>query len=275
MKPDNQHHQKTKNEGRSVGDEYFTSYEEVAHIFEKIIDPKELEGKHVYLPCDDDNSAFTTYLRRNFDRLKLKRLTYTYDDFNLHEPVFAEADVIITNPPFTISKITKLMKLIKKHDKKFFIFGSLTAVHRYINECGDWMYRNKIMLRNYDYKFTTTTGKDYVVLFSIYITNMAADNTGIDKNTVKFKDKTADDITLKANYDDKEAIAVDYTRDFPYDYDGDVLVPISFLTINNTHLNEFDYKLVKDKTTFNDGKNRYVRLEVRRKQQYVGKKFNI
>ena len=119
------------------------------------------ENKVVYCNCDDPmRSNFWKYFHENFARLKLKRLvasfyapkeisySMTYEggedgnlkigtttplqqngDFRSSECIelLEEADIVVTNPPFSIARSDYLPLLIQ-HQKKFLIIGDLNWV---------------------------------------------------------------------------------------------------------------------------------------------------
>lgn len=96
-----------------------------------------------------------------------------------------------------------------------------------------------------------------------------------EKNAIKFKSKTKDEITLRAVTQEKgEVLAVDYVRDYPFDYDGWCLTPVTLFVHNNIYREQFEYKICGGKITYNDGRSRYVRMFVRRKPEFVGQKFS-
>ena len=60
-------------------DEFYTFYKDIAKEMKYY--KKELEGKVVYLPCDNPKwSNFYKYFKRNYKKLKLKGLIATYYD---------------------------------------------------------------------------------------------------------------------------------------------------------------------------------------------------
>lgn len=60
-------------------DEFYTFYKDIAKEMKYY--KKELEGKVVYLPCDNPKwSNFYKYFKRNYKKLKLKGIIATYYD---------------------------------------------------------------------------------------------------------------------------------------------------------------------------------------------------
>ena len=106
-----------------------------------------LKDKTILCNCNDSpQSAFYQYFMRNFEKLQLKKLItiypsrkFTYDgttimdthldndgDFRKNKDTLQEADIIITNPPFSLFReyITQLFK----YSKNFLIIGNKNAV---------------------------------------------------------------------------------------------------------------------------------------------------
>ena len=123
-------------------DEFYTLYEDIeAEI--NLYDPKHFKNKVVYLNCDDYRwSNFWRFFVNKFNRLGLRKLISTHyidQQLSLFNPapekpvkavydgreikteeikgdgdyrseefqsLYAEADIIVTNPPFSLFKIT-------------------------------------------------------------------------------------------------------------------------------------------------------------------------
>lgn len=129
-------------------DEYYTRLEDIEK--ELVYYSPYLKGKKVYCNCDSEASMFWTYLTTNYDSLGLKGLTAThYDrkgtyrldyingqtiktavsgDGSYNSPtslaILKEADIVITNPPFSLFR--DYIDTIKEKD--FIIVGSINAV---------------------------------------------------------------------------------------------------------------------------------------------------
>lgn len=122
----------------------------IEQVFDKVT--TELQGMKVYCPCDGPNSEFTRYFIRNFYRLELRSLACTsynlggrgtlikYDhkgyieslligdgDFRSEEccKLRDEADIIITNPPWSLVSKYFIPWL---QNKNFVFWGSNLAI---------------------------------------------------------------------------------------------------------------------------------------------------
>ena len=151
---------------KARADEFYTQYIDI----EKEIQNYNLEGKKIYLNCDDYRySNFVKYFKDNFSTLKISFLTasnydngegayrYEYDgveekitalkgngDFRSEECVelLKEADVVVTNPPFSLFReyIAQLME----YNKKFLILGNTNAIT--YNEIFPYIKNNELWL---------------------------------------------------------------------------------------------------------------------------------
>jgi hypothetical protein len=101
-----------KGKSHNSGDEYYTRREDIL----KFLPHFDLSNKTVYCPCDSDKSEFVKYFK---EEAHCKELIYTSDDFRTHEDLFEKADIIITNPPFSLK--IEFMDIIKKYDKDFIV----------------------------------------------------------------------------------------------------------------------------------------------------------
>ena len=153
--------------------------------------------------------------------------------------ILKEADVIVTNPPFSLFR--EYVAQLMTHGKNFLIIGNVTAITH--SELFSYVRANKIWMgasiHSGDRKFGVP--EDYP---------LNAAGCGIDENGQRFirvkgvrwftnldypqrheklplyKKYTPDEFPTYDNYD---AINVDKTSDIPYDYDGIMGVPITFL----------------------------------------------
>lgn len=101
-----------KGKAYNSGDEYYTRREDI----EKFLPHWDLSSKIVYCPCDSEESEFVKYFKQNG---KCKKLIYTSDDFRTHEDLFGAADVIVTNPPFSLK--VEFLNMIRKYKKDYII----------------------------------------------------------------------------------------------------------------------------------------------------------
>ena len=228
---------------KARNDEFYTQYEDI----EKEIQNYNIEGKKIYLNCDDyRHSNFVKYFKDNFNRLKISYLTasnydngecaykYEYDgveekitalkgngDFRSEECValLKEADVVITNPPFSLFR--EYIALLMKYDKKFLIIGNMNAV----SYLCPLIKENKLWLgMNYCKEFIQPDGTYKSFGNICWFTNIS--NKKRNTPLELYKKYSAEEYPKYDNYD---SIECGKTADIPMDYDGVIGVHISFL----------------------------------------------
>lgn len=140
-------------------DEFYTSYNDIESELQHY--PGAFQGKTIYCNCDNPEwSNFWRYFHLNFDHLGLKKLISTHydkekptykmeytggDDNNVEAGVITplegngdfrnqecidllkEADIVVTNPPFSIAREDFIPQLFE-YKKKFLIIGDLNWV---------------------------------------------------------------------------------------------------------------------------------------------------
>ena len=159
--------------------------------------------------------------------------------------LFAEADVIITNPPFSLFR--EFLKQILAFDKKFLIIGNINCIT--YKEVFPLIKENKIWLgRGFkgsvgffyspyeDYAVSSQHKENMIRISGInWLTNLEHGrrhkpmilNT-MAENIKHNKHKQNRDVLYK-KYDNYDAIEVPYTNLIPRDYEGVMGVPITFL----------------------------------------------
>ena len=206
-------------------------------------------------------------------------------DFRSEEciKILKEADVVVTNPPFSLFR--EYVAQLIEYDKKFLIIGNVNALT--YKEIFPLVRENKLWLgasiHSGDRKFGVPDS---------YPLNAAS--CGIDENGQRFirvkgvrwftnldypqrheklplyKKYSPDEFPRYDNYD---AINVNKTADIPYDYDGVMGVPITFMDKYNPE--QFEIigldRYVEDNPKYGHrftigGKETYARILIRRKQ---------
>ncbi len=150
-----------------------------------------------------------------------------------------EADIVVTNPPFSLFR--EYTAQLIEHGKQFLILGNQNAItysdiFKLIKENRLWLgYDNggeKWFRVPDDYNHTTTKsriktegGVRYLSMGNIcWFTNL--DTTKRHDTITLYKQYSADEYPRYDNYD---AIEVGRYTDIPYDFDGAMGVPITFL----------------------------------------------
>lgn len=150
-----------------------------------------------------------------------------------------EADIVVTNPPFSLFR--EYIALLVEHGKQFIVLGNQNAItyseiFKLIKEDRLWLgYDNggvKWFQVPDDYDHTTTAsrikveaGVRYLSMGNInWFTNI--DTTKRHDTITLYKRYSPDEYPRYDNYD---AIEVSRYADIPYDFDGAMGVPITFL----------------------------------------------
>lgn len=152
-----------------------------------------------------------------------------------------QADIVVTNPPFSLFR--EYIAQLIDNDKSFIIIGNMNAVT--YKEIFPLIAQNVLWLgynsghfwfkvpNSYESKKTDfridETGQKWRRMGNIcWFTNLDIEKR--HENMVLFREYTPEKYPTYDNYD---AINVDRTIDIPYDYDGVMGVPITFLSQYN------------------------------------------
>lgn len=242
--------QKAKN---TKNDEFYTQLtdidKELAHYKEHFRD------KIVYCNCDDPTkSAFWKYFHQNFAELQLKKLISTHynremstykmeytggDDNNIESgiktqlkgngdfssqeclDILDECDIVVTNPPFSLFK--NYVPILIAHKKKFLIIGNKNAIT--YKEFFPLLRDNKVWIGYNNVKSFIQLDGSIKKFGNIgWYTNLEIEKR--HEKLILNKKYTPKEYS---NYDNYLAINVNKVIDIPYDYNGVIGVPITFL----------------------------------------------
>lgn len=288
-------------------DEFYTRLEDIEN--EMPYYTKYFKNATVY--CNCDNPAFSNFWRFfhiNFKKLGLKKLWATYinldgsssclveytgghdsdiftgeviplkgnGDFRSEECVelLKQSDIVVTNPPFSLFR--EFIDLCIKYQAKFLVLGNMN-----ISFCKEIfpLFQNKkvwygVSLNSGSISFITPK-KDMCSSFGCirWFTNLKHGFT--PKPLILTKKYNAKDYPKYDNYD---AIEVSRIKNIPYDYNGIMGVPITFLDKWNS--NQFEIvgasgcgstnRMVctssKTKRPILKGRTLYLRVFIKRKK---------
>ncbi len=205
-------------------------------------------------------------------------------DFRSNECIelLKQADIVVTNPPFSLFR--EYVAQLMQYDKKFIIIGNVNSIT--YKEIFPLLKKNQmwigLTIRSGDREFRVPDsypltaagyridkdGKKYIRVKGVrWFTNL--DFPERHEELVLYKRYTPDEYI---KYDDYDAINVDKTVDIPYDYDGIMGVPITFLdkyTPEQFEIVGLD-RYVEDNPHYGhrfkiNGKETYARILIRRK----------
>lgn len=192
-------------------------------------------------------------------------------DFRSEECIgfLKEADVVVTNPPFSIAREC-FVPLLFKYNKKFLIIGDLNwltykAIFPLLMENKMWVGYNSVKC------FIQPNGEYKKFGNKLWFTNIDIDKRHDD--LILYKKYSADEYPMYDNYD---AINVDKISNIPVDYTGKMGVPITFLNYYNPEqfeiidgigrysiLNNEETKKAKKYLSMIDGKAKYFRYIIK------------
>lgn len=239
---------KLNNAKNVKNDEFYTQFIDIEKELKHY--EKTFKNKIVYCCCDDyEISNFTKYFELNFDRLQLKKLISTCfnikgkgkfsvrknngqilqgflkdnGDFRSYEVIelLKEADIIVTNPPFSLFR--EFIDILIDSKKDFLVIGNSNAI-TYKN-CFNYIMNNKMWLgQNCVRWFINTKGNLVEAVRSFWFSNINHQKRNT-KMPLSKKYNSKDYIA----YDNYKAIEVSKSKDIPFDYSGIMGVPITFL----------------------------------------------
>lgn len=246
-------------------DEFYTSYATVEK--ELPFYKNSLKGKIVYCNCDDYRySNFYKYLKDNFKVLGLKKLLATNFDtgagsykaiYNGESEVVSslegggsydseecldilkKADIVITNPPFSLFK--DYLPLMLNSGAKVLVLGNNNAItysdiFPFIRDGELWLGVNsnkteEFMLHHTYDKFSREDGlgnKFGKVPAISWFTNLTPDTPKETVNKMSLKEFVESEYRSYDNYDAIEVVKV---KNIPY-YKGVMGVPITYLSVH-------------------------------------------
>lgn len=229
---------------------------------------------------EDENTDGAIDLADVEQLIKNKKNTLTLlegnGDFRSPECVelLKEADIVVTNPPFSLFReyVTQLIE----HKKKFIIIGSKNAIA--YKEIFKLIQGNRIWLGN-----GFSNGNAFFKIPTEYSREWANGVYNPETGLVKFRNvgwftnldlkKRHENLTLYKrytpeeypHYDSYDAINVDKVAEIPYDYDGVMGVPITFLDKHNPE----QFEIVGIDRYVEDNPNYGKRFTVNNKEIYA------
>ncbi len=291
---------------KSKNDEFYTQFCDIESELQHY--GTHFKNKIVYCNCDDwETSNFVKYFQNNFKKLGIKKLMSTgyiensqgkffeYDgsdtktrlltgdgDFRSDEcvEVLIEADIVVTNPPFSLFR--EYIEQLITNSKMFLSIGNVNAItykeiFKLIKENKAWLGINLgrgvsgfIVPKYYELYGTEArideNGNRIVSPNNcLWLTNL--DNFKRNEYLNLTKSYIGNEAEYP-QYDNYDGINVNKTKDIPYDYQGCIGVPITFLH----KYNPSQFEIVKfrkgndEKDLSINGKCPYFRILVRNKK---------
>ena len=236
---------------RIKNDEFYTRLEDIE---KELTNYKEyFKDKIIYCNCDDvEYSNFYKYFKDNFDELGIKKIIATnlslnktaykteFDnnskevrtqlcgngDFRSEECIelLKSADLVITNPPFSLFR--EYIAQLIKYNKKFLIIGNMNAAS--YKEIFPLFKNNQVWFGNTSPKVFLTPDRTEKKFGNIvWYTNLDNEKRHC---RIPLKEKYYGNEGKYPKYDNYDAIEVSKVINIPYDYDGLMGVPVTFLS---------------------------------------------
>ncbi len=294
---------------KAKNDEFYTRLEDINAELRHYRD--HFRGKTVLCNCDDPRiSNFFIYFAHNFEHLGLKRLITTCykskdadlfssqsseqaiwleyfgdkngdrvpnpDEIGVHYfegdgdfrsaeciELLKQADIVVTNPPFSLFR--EYVAQLIEYDKKFLIIGSKNAIT--YKEIFPLLKDNKMWIGVGNVTTFLKPGGEKQTFGNIgWYTNL--EHSKRNEEIVLYKTYASEEYPVYDNYD---AIEVSKVSEIPYDYDGVMGVPITFLDkynpkqfeivgqMANTNVDDYNFGY-----PFVDGVRKYARILIRK-----------
>lgn len=261
---------------KAKNDEFYTQLSDIENELKHY--QQHFKDKIVFCNCDDARkSNFFKYFTQQSDILGIKKVICYSGDFRSMESIeyLKQADIVVTNPPFSLFR--DYLDTLITYNKEFIIIGNKNAIT--YKEVFPLIKENKLWLGfTYPQKFYVSddyeaknviveNGIKYATFGNIgWFTNV--NHSKRNEELMLYKHYNPEEYP---QYDNYNAINVDKVNDIPYDYDGVMGVPITFLDkynpkqfeivaqMANTNIDEFNYGY-----PFINGKRKYARILIRK-----------
>lgn len=258
---------------KNKNDEFYTQLKDIEKELENY--KNFFKNKTIYCNCDNPKfSNFFKYFFDNFEDLQLKELIVSYKekeqgfylihnksdnklklkklkengDFRSEECInlLKKADIVITNPPFSLFK--DFVDLLLKEKKYFLIIGNSNALS--FKKILENIMTNKIRLGiNCVRWFFLPNGNLCEGARSFWYTNL-----DLKRNYQRLNVSKSYSTAEYFEYDNYKAIEVSRTKDIPYNFEGIMGVPITFLSKYNPE----QFKIIGADYQVKDGELAYI-----------------
>ena len=234
-------------------DEFYTSLRDIEQEM-RHYEPQ-LRGKRIYSNCDGQQSNFVKYFEMHGDRLGIIWHRWSQDDYAASHNIdtLHEADIIITNPPFTLMR--EYVATLIGCRKRFLIVAPVHAITK--KSIFPRFKEDAIRFGHamHGMQFTRPDGTSKGVP-ACWLTNLDV----IDKRY----HPSPQSMYLEGaypTYDNVDAIEVSEGKFIPCDYDGAMGVPITYMV----RMNPAEFEVIDWKRVYLGGKELFARILIRRR----------
>lgn len=226
--------------------EFYTLYSSVECVFNNVDGLKEyVKDKILYLPCDTEESNIYKYLINNKEKLQIKEILRTSDDYYKHHDLYRKADIVITNPPFT--KISKWIQFLYEMNKQFIIWAPFTVFD--YTALSDYIIRDQlrcILQNNKELNYferpdgsIKQAGKT-IIISNIQEFKSYSQKLEIDpKNTIEYLKQNNKIVYYK------DIPILKRITDFPCDYNGPIYISFSSVQIYRNNFDIFNFEMFR------------------------------
>ena len=206
---------------KAKNNEFYTEYKTMEYLFESEEQGPQfcefVKNKIIYLPCDTEDSNIYKYFVANKERLQIKEILRTSDDYYGHLDLYEKCDLVFTNPPFTgLYKYTKWLEY--DLNKKFVLWWSWMSIsfNDYIEFCNKkW----KILTIMNELNLYSNLNQKAVNCF--VFTNVDGVKCKTSPFNYKFNTKVEDLPTYNG------IPYINNIRQFPITYNGQIYIPLT------------------------------------------------
>ena len=255
------------------GDEFYTQERDIV----KELSNYDLRGKIIYCNCDNPTmSNFYKFFKNNFNNLGLKFLYASYFDknpkmfffngsqeksmpissgrFQDNAEIMKRCDIVITNPPFSNSMASELIKMAKSYGKHVIMVGPSTIANQ------KEMFE---LIKNGQLNMGYTSVNRFNMPDGSKKTAPTAWWTTMDTKKPMFKTGIKYNPSNYQKYDNFDAIDIKDYREIPDDYYGYMGVSPKFLRA----LNRDQFEIVNKIRPRINGKVGFEKYIIKRKSQ--------
>ena len=212
---------------KAKNDEFYSRYEDIE---KELVHYKDyLHDKIVYCNCDVPESNFVRFLNDVKKEWGIKDVWHTSLDEGVSfdsdyaKDLLSKCDIVITNPPFSITR-ERFVPMLEESGKQFLFIGNLNmATMREIFP----LIRDGKLWTGYTHpkEFLQPDGTYKKFGNCLWWTNMPVEKEfKLDPNKKYYGNENK-----YPHYDNYDAINVDRIADIPSDYSGVIGVPVTFI----------------------------------------------
>lgn len=202
--------------------EFYTDYSTMEYLFESekysSLFKSLVKDKIVYLPCDAEWSNIYKYFINNQEKLQIKEIMMTSDDYYSHLELYEKADIVFTNPPFT--RLMYYIDFLQSMNKQFCLWYSYASICMNY-KASQLFYNNELKMITYQEKETVCFSADRSKNINVFLFTNIQDVKGVEFPMPELNN-TINDISVFYN----NIPVISRIKQYPKDYYNEVIMPI-------------------------------------------------